>query len=101
MAEDPKIILAMTDRDLQEWALSGDVGSYVHELGQTAMNMRCALRTAEASREMANSTKDLVASTGALVKQTQRLVKATWGLVLITIVTQILLLLVSLSAKSP
>ena len=89
----------MSDAELQEWALSGDVGSYVHELGQTAMSMRCSLRMAEASKEMANANKDLVKSTTSLVQRTRNLVTATWGLVLITIVTQIAIIVISLMKK--
>jgi hypothetical protein len=63
MVEDPHRILAMSDTELQEWALSGEAGSYVHELGQTAMTMRCSLRMAEASKEMASANKELVRST--------------------------------------
>lgn len=99
MAEDPKKILAMSDRELQAWALSGDVGSYVHELGQTAMSMRCSLRMAEATKEMASANRDLVKSTTSLVQQTRNLVKATWGLVLITILTQIVIIVLSLVRK--
>jgi hypothetical protein len=68
MAEDPKKILGMSDEDLQFWALSGDAGSYVHELGQTAMNMRCSLRMAEVTKEMASANRDLVRSTSSLVQ---------------------------------
>jgi len=99
MAEEPQKILAMSDEDLQAWALSGDVGSYVHELGQTAMSMRCSLRMAEATKEMANANRDLVKLTTSLVQQTRNLVKATWGLVLITIVTQIAVIVLSLVRK--
>lgn len=99
MAEDPRKILAMTDAELQGWALSGDVGSYVHELGQTAMSMRCSLRMAEASKDMANANKELVRSTSSLVQQTRNLVTATWGLVLITILTQIAVIVISLVKK--
>lgn len=102
MPEDPDKILAMNDADLQWWALSGMEGSYVHELGQTAMNMRCSLRMATASEKMAGANKDLVESTrnlvqqtGNLVQQTRNLVKATWGVVLITIITQVALIVLS------
>jgi hypothetical protein len=99
MAEDPKKILAMSEEELQAWALSGDAGSYVHELGQTAMSMRCSLRMAEATKEMATANRDLVKSTTSLVQQTRNLVKATWGLVLITILTQIAVTVLSLVRK--
>jgi CHASE3 domain sensor protein len=99
MPEDPRRILAMSDQELQEWALSGDVGSYVHELGQTAMNMRCSVRMAEASSKMANANRDLVTSTNALVQQTRRLVKATWVLVVVTVLVQIGVAIVSLIRK--
>ncbi len=99
MPEDPGRILAMSDQELQEWALSGDVGSYVHELGQTAMNMRCSARMAEATKEMATVNRDLVRSTNDLVGQTRRLVNATWVLVVITIVAQVGVALVSLLKK--
>jgi hypothetical protein len=99
MPEDPRRILAMSDEELQEWALSGGVGSYVHELGQTAMNMRCSVRMAEATKEMANADRDLVRATNGLVQQTGRLVKATWVLVVITILAQIGVALLSMMKK--
>jgi t-SNARE complex subunit (syntaxin) len=99
LAEDPKKILAMSDDELQAWALSGDVGSYVHELGETAMSMRCSLRMVEASKEMANANKDLVGSTSSLVRQTRHLVIATWGLVLITVFAQIAVIVIALVKK--
>lgn len=95
MAEDPKKILAMSDEELQVWALSGDTGSYVYELGQTAMNMRCSLRMAEVTKEMASTNSDLVKWTSSLVQQTRNLVRATWALVLITILAQIAVILFS------
>ncbi len=99
MAEDPKKILAMSDDELQLWALSGDAGSYVHELGQTAMNMRCSLRMADVTKEMASANRDLVSSTVSLVHQTRKLVTATWALVLITLLTQIALIVLSVVKK--
>ena len=91
----------MTDAELQEWALSGEAGSYVHELGQTAMNMRCSVRMAEASREMASANKELVRSTQSLVAQTKNLVIATWGVVVITLLTQIALVVISVLLRGP
>ena len=99
MPEDPKKILAMSDDDLQFWALSGMEGSYVHEIGQTAMNMRCSVRMAEASGKMASANRDLVESTRNLAQQKRNLVKATWGIVLITVVTQVALIVLSLMRK--
>lgn len=87
MAEAPNKILAMSDDDLQRWALSGGEGSYVHEIGQTAMNMRCSLRMARASEEMAGATRNLV--------------KATWGIVVITFVIQVAPIVLSLMRKLP
>ncbi len=40
MARDPKETLAMSDEELMLWALSGDVDSYVHKIGESAMSMR-------------------------------------------------------------
>ncbi|MGD0949304.1 MAG: hypothetical protein ABSA52_17985 [Candidatus Binatia bacterium] len=99
MAENPKKIMAMSDDELQFWALSGDVGTYVHELGQTAMNMRCSLRMAEVTKEMASANRDLVRSTSSLVQQTRNLVRATWALVLITILAQIAVVIISVVTK--
>lgn len=101
MAEDPRRILEMSNTELQEWALSGEAGSYVHELGQTAMTMRCSLRMAEASREMASANRELVRFTQSLVAQTRNLVLATWGVVVITILTQLALIAVSVLRKGP
>jgi hypothetical protein len=99
VAEDPRRIMAKSDDDLQFWALSGDVGTYVHEIGQTAMNMRCSLRMAEASKEMVAANRDLVDATRTmlvgnegLVRQTKNLVRATWGVVVITLLTQLALI---------
>jgi len=89
MAEDPEKILEMSDRDLQLWTLSGGAGSYAHQIGQTAMNMRCVLRMADVTKEMATANRDLVNSTVSLVHATRKLVTATWALVLITLLTQI------------
>lgn len=100
MAEDPRRILGLNDTDLQEWALSGEAGSYVHELGQTAMNMRSSLRMAAASEHMASTNRELVCSTQSLVRQTRSLVRATWGLVVITILAQIALLVISVLKKA-
>ena len=99
MAEDPEKIMAMSDEQLQFWALSGDVGSYVHELGQTAMSMRCSLRMAEVTKDMASANRDLVTSTSSLVRQTRNLVIATWALVVITILAQVAVLVISVISK--
>lgn len=106
MAGSPKEILAMSDEQLMEWTLSGDVGSYVHELGQTAMNMRVAQRNLDANREMvaqtrqwleANirldaTTKELADKTQSLARATKGIAWATWGIVAITLVTQVALI---------
>ncbi len=102
MAVHPNEILAMSDQELQLWALSGDVGSYVHELGQTAMNMRCSLRMVEATNQMVQTTNQLAqaskgttAPTGQLVQHTRNLALATWGIVVITLLTQIALIVLT------
>jgi hypothetical protein len=92
MAEDPRKILAMTDRDLQLWALSGESNSYVLELGRTAMDMRCSLRMVEASNQM-------TAATESLAEKTERLASATWGIVIITLITQIALIALTVIHK--
>lgn len=88
-------LLAMSDKELWEWTLSADVGSYVHEIGQIVMNMRVAERTLEANREMVKQTRlwldaniRLDASTQSLVTATKGIVWATWAVVAITVITQ-------------
>jgi hypothetical protein len=90
MAIDPRQLLAMTDEQLQIWALSGEEGSYVHQIGETAMAMRCSLRMAEASDRT-------TAITVGLVQQTRNLAFATSGIVLITLVTQVALIVLTLA----
>ena len=43
MSESVQKIMAKSDEELRLWTLSGEQKSYVHEIGQTEMNMRCAL----------------------------------------------------------
>lgn len=100
MAEDPKAIMSKSDDDLRFWTLSGLDGSYVHQMGQTEMNMRCALRVATAAGEMATANRALVDATGqvveghhGLIRETRYLVRATWGIVAITFITQVALIL--------
>lgn len=88
MATDPKKILAMSDEELMFWTLAGEGGSSDHMLGETALNMRVAMKTLEANRELTKVTQELTNQTKALVTATQAVVKATWGVVLITLLTQ-------------
>jgi hypothetical protein len=81
MAEDPRGIMAKSDDELQSWALSGEPGSYVHEIGQTAMNMRCSLRMAEASKEMVAANRDLVQATERMLSANESLAAANRDLV--------------------
>lgn len=83
MAKDPKEILKMSDDDLMFWTLSGQGDSYVHKIGETAMNMCSSLRVEQA--------------TMGLVAHTKRLVFATWGVVLITLATQAALIYFSVT----
>ncbi len=78
MVQDPKVILAKSDDELMVWALSGEADSYVHRLGETAMNMRSAIKMVEASKELAAHTRILAIS--------------TWGIVVITLLTQLALI---------
>jgi hypothetical protein len=82
MAIDPKELSAMNDHDLQHWALSGGPGSYVHEIGRAAMDMRCSLRMIEASNRMVTAMRNVAL--------------AIWGVVIITLITQIALILLAL-----
>src|SRR6266446_6573181 len=91
----PDEIMAMSDDDLRRWTLSGPQNSYVHEIGSTEMNMRCAVRIANAAAEMATANRNLVETTRQVVeahhriiRETRNLVRATWGIVLITLITQ-------------
>jgi hypothetical protein len=92
MADDPKKLLAMTDRDLQLWALSGESGSDVRELGRTAMDMRCSLRMVEASNQM-------TAAAESLAEKVERLASAAWGIVIITLITEIVLIALTVINK--
>ena len=73
-----------SDDDLRRWTLSGEQGSYVHEIGQTEMNMRCALQIAQASKDMANANKELVEWTKGVVQSHDHLVSETRSLVVET-----------------
>jgi hypothetical protein len=116
--------MAKSDEELREWTLSGQDGSYVHQMGQTEMNMRYALRTAEASQQMTNAnremveankqmaewtkmmmeanqelvkqTKMMVTANRELVNQPSKLVWSTWGVVAITLLTQAALIIITL-----
>lgn len=127
MADDVKKIMEMSDEDLRYYMLSGDVGSYVLQLGQAEMNSRCALRTAEASQQMAEANHELLACTRIMVEtnqsmaetnkdllkctrtmananqklvtQTRNLVWSTWGVVAITLITQLASIILLLTSK--
>lgn len=127
MGEHPHVIMAKSDEELREWTLSGADLSYQHQMGQTEMSMRCALRTAEASQQMATANRELVGYTQMmvdanqamaeanrqlvdwtrtmveanrdLVKQTRNLVWSTWGVVAITLLTQVATIVVLLTKK--
>jgi len=106
MAEDPRKIMEMSDDELRFWTLSGNAGTYVFEMGQTEMHMRCSLRMVEASKETAAANRELVQATNSLiganrglVEQTKNLVKATWGVVTITFLTQIALIYLTVTRK--
>jgi hypothetical protein len=94
--KDPGQIMGMSDDELRVWTLSGPENSYVHKIGQTEMNMRCALRMVNAASQMAEANRDLVEATRrvveghhGLIRQTRYLVKATWGIVIITLISQV------------
>jgi hypothetical protein len=107
LAEDPKVIMSKSDDDLRFWTLAGSDGGYTHQMGQTEMNMRCAIRIAKAAADMASANRDLVDATRllsdttkqvveghhGLTRETKSLVRATWGIVLITLVTQVALII--------
>jgi hypothetical protein len=106
VADEVGKIIKMTDDELRFYALSGDVGSYVHQIGQTEMNMRCALRIAAAAEAMATANEALVEATNnvveghhGLIRETRYLVRATWGIVAITFVTQAALIVSELVRK--
>ena len=84
-------IMNLSDDDLRKWALSGPENSYVHKIGSTEMNMRCALRIAKASSEMATAYGNLVTETKrvveghhGLIRMTKFLMIATWAIALTT-----------------
>jgi hypothetical protein len=113
MSETVEKIMVKSDDELRFWTLSGQPNSYVHQIGQTEMNMRCAMRIAKAAEEMATANGNLVQATTdmaranrllveatnqvvqghhGLIRETRNLVRATWGIVLITLITQIALI---------
>jgi hypothetical protein len=113
MAVDPKAIMAKSDEDLMYWALTGEGGSSDHLLGETALNMRVAVRMLEANRELTGATKkwleanlqldattkELAVQTQSLVSATRGVVRATWGVVVITLATQIGLIYLAATHK--
>jgi hypothetical protein len=106
MAVDAKQVLNMSDEDLVRFTLSGEAGSEANIFGQTVLNMRMAKGNLEASRELVKHTQrwveaniQLDATTQSLVRATRRIVIATWGVVLITFVTQIVLIYLAANHK--
>ena len=89
MAKNPDDLIKMTDEELVFYALSGDVDSYAHRIGETAMVLRNSLRNLEATKEMAKSTQDLASST-------RNYAIATWAIALITLATQVCLIILTL-----
>jgi hypothetical protein len=116
MAEDPKKLLGMSDDELTFWTLSGDEGSYSHQVGQTVLNMRNSLRAMEAARQTAEAnvelsnemkhmakahtnlsdyTKRLAEANVEALNHTKQLAKATWAIAFITLITQAALILLT------
>jgi hypothetical protein len=95
MSKDPKELMAMSDEDLVFYTLSGDVDSYAHRIGETAVTLRASLRMLEASKEQAAASQDMLASTREalranrdLVRYTRMLAVSSWAVVVITLLTQ-------------
>lgn len=85
----------MPDDQVRTKMLEGVVGSDNFLACQSELNMRFALRVAQAAQEMAVANRDLVKTTEnvvksheGLIKETRYLVWATWGLVFITFIAQ-------------
>jgi len=95
MAEDPRKLMTMSDDDLMFYTLSGEQGSYVHEIGQTAMNMRVSLRSLEVTREMARANELLSNETSNLATYTRQLAVSTWAVAIITLITQVALVVMA------
>ena len=95
MAKNPKELMAMSDEDLVFYALSGDVDSYAHRIGETAMALRVSLRMQDASKQQAAASQDMLATTREavqanrdLVRYTRLLAVSSWAVVAITLLTQ-------------
>lgn len=113
MAVDPRAIMGKSDEELMFWVLSGEGGSSDHLLAESALKLRVAMKTLEASREMTNATKnwleanlkldettrELASKTSSLVTATKGIVLATWGVVLITLVTQAALIYLTATSR--
>jgi len=70
------------DDELIRWTLSGQApDGHIAALGRLVFELRCAKRNLEATTNMASATKNMV--------------RATWAIALITLVTQIALVLMT------
>ncbi len=85
MAKHPDDFMKMTDEELVRFTLSGDVGTYAHRMGETAISLRNSLRNLQAARETAKYTKNIAL--------------ATWGVVMITLLTQSALILLAIFGR--
>jgi len=113
MAEDPKKLISMTDDALLEWTLSGEENSYPHRIGETVLNMRNSVRALEVAKKMEHAYSELsqqtqrLAETSAealkhsksLAAYTKHLAISTWAVALITLVTQVVLVFITLKGK--
>jgi len=122
--DEPHRIIAMTDDELRLYTLDGGAGSSAQVWGVAEMEMRNSLRTLEITKqqleltreELALTKQSLAASQGSLAA-TQQMVTAnealskstkdlavytkslkfaTWGMVLITLATQITVIILSI-----
>jgi len=76
-------LLKMSDDQLVRWTLSSDIpDGLIAQYGRLVFDMRCAIENRKAATDM--------------VIATARMVKATWAIALITLATQVALIVMML-----
>jgi hypothetical protein len=95
MADSFENILVMSDEELMQWLASELRSSYVNggesatKMVETVLTMRATIKNLSAAKEVSLYTRDLAAST-------KNLAIGTWAIAVITLVTQMTLLILTL-----
>jgi hypothetical protein len=87
MAKSPHELVGMSDEELMQYTLSGEADSYVHRIGETALTLRYAQRTAEAAQQQATDARAAVKATRDVAKYTLWVAIGTAVVALATFVT--------------